>query len=173
MWDYINSWLLQIPTQSDQKCPQAVDLTRYKSWHIYFIISRGVNVIRCLGCMAHIQLFSLKLMCRAAQWSGGEWRRGEKNPSLLCLEVMPFCGFNTRPNHCALVSPAISSNLATLNWILCKGPSVLWERRTLFSVQRVYSGAVVFWITPGLTSQTGTAGVTFHFLLATGKRSIP
>lgn len=86
---------------------------------------------------------------------------------------MPFCGFNTLPNHRALVSPEISSNLATLNWILCKGLSVFWERHTLFSAQRAYSGAVVFWIVPGLTSQTGTAGVTFHFLLAMGKRSIP
>lgn len=86
---------------------------------------------------------------------------------------MPFCGFNTQPNRCALVSPAISSNLPTLNWILCKGSSVLWERHTLFRVQRVYSGAVVFWIAPGFTSQTGTVEVTFHFLLAMGKRSIP
>lgn len=86
---------------------------------------------------------------------------------------MPFCGLNTWPRHCALVSAAISSNLATLNWILCKGPSVLWERHTLFSEQRAFSGALVFWIAPGLTSQTGTAGLTFHFLLATGKRSIP
>ncbi len=81
--------------------------------------------------------------------------------------------FNTLPNHCALVSPAISSNLATLNWILCKDPSVLWGRHTLFSAQRAFSDAVVFWMTPGLTLQTGTAGVTFHFLLAMGKRSIP
>lgn len=32
---------------------------------------------------------------------------------------------------------------------------------------------MVFWIAPRLTSRTRTAGVTFHFLLATGKRSIP
>lgn len=82
---------------------------------------------------------------------------------------MPFSGFNT----CALVSPAISSNLLALNWSLCIGPSVLWERHTLFSPQRGYSGAGVFWIAPHLTSRTRTAGVTFHLLLATGKRSIP
>lgn len=113
-------------------------------------------------------LFSLRVRCCTAQC-----REGRKLYSLSCLEVMPFCGFNTQPNLCALVSPAISSNLATLNWILCKGPSVLWERHTLFSGQRAYSGAVAFWRAPGLTSQMGTAGVTFHFLLAMGKRSIP
>lgn len=86
---------------------------------------------------------------------------------------MPFCGFNTWPSYCALVSPAISSNLVTLDWILCMGPSVLWERHTLFSQQRGYSGVVAFWIAPHLTSPTRTAGVTFHFLLAAGKRSIP
>lgn len=126
--------------------------------------------MQCAAWVARhtIRLFNLKLMCCAAQC------REEKNPTnLLCLEVMPFCGFNTWPSHCALVSPVISSNLATLNWILCKGPSVLWERHTLFREQRAFSGAVVFWIAPGLTSQTGTTGVTFHFLLATGKRSIP
>lgn len=96
-----------------------------------------------------------------------------KTPNLLCLEMMPFCGFNTWPSYCALVSPAISSNLVTLNWILCMGPSVLWERHTLFSQQRGYSGVVAFWIALHLTSPTRTAGVTFHFLLATGKRSIP
>lgn len=99
-------------------------------------------------------------------------REEKNNTSLLCLEVMPFSGFNTRPSHCALVSPAISSNLVTLNWILCKGPSVLWERHTLFNKQRAYSGAVVFWRAPGLTSLTGAAEVTFHFLLAAGKRSV-
>ena len=88
------------------------------------------------------------------------------------LEVMPLCGFNT-PSHCALVAPAIPSNLATLDWILSKGPSVLWERRARVRAQRGYSGAVVFWTAPGLSSQTGTEGVTFHLLLATGKRSIP
>lgn len=86
---------------------------------------------------------------------------------------MPFCGFNTWPSYCALVSPAISSNLVTLKWILCMGPSVLWERHTLFSQQRGYSGVVAFWIALHLTSPTRTAGVTFHFLLAAGKRSIP
>lgn len=59
------------------------------------------------------------------------------------LEMMPFCGFNTSLNCRALVSPAISSNLVTLNWILCIGPGVLWERRTLFSEQRVHSGHLV------------------------------
>lgn len=119
--------------------------------------------------MVHMLFFSLEVRCCAAQCRDEK----KKLSSLSCLGVMPFCGFNTLPNHCALVSGAISSNLATLNWILCKGPSVLWERHTLFRGQRAYSGAVAFWIAPGLTSQTGTAGVTFHFLLAMGKRSIP
>lgn len=44
--------------------------------------------------------------------------------SLSGLEAIPICGLNTRPNHRALVSPAISSNLATLDWILRTGPSV-------------------------------------------------
>lgn len=89
---------------------------------------------------------------------------------LLCLEVMPFCGFNTRR---AFVSPAISSNLATPNWIQCKSHSVLWERHPLFSGQRGYSGTVAFWIAPGFTSRTGIVGLTFHFLLVMGKRSVP
>lgn len=113
--------------------------------------------------MGNVQLFkAVKFMCCTV--------KKKQKTGLLCLEVMPFCGFNTQPSHCALVSPVISSNLATLNWISCKGPSVLWERHTLFSQQRAYSGAVVFWIAPGITSQMGTAGVTFHFLLATGKK---
>lgn len=139
----------------------------YMCCDIGFLILGGVNAICWLSCSVRMRLLSPKVRHNAE-------RRGKnKSFRLSCLEVMPFCGFNTRPKHCALVSPAISSNLATLNWILCKGPSVLWERHTLFSGQRAYSGAVVFWIAPGLTSQTGTVGVTFHFLLAMGKRSIP
>lgn len=34
-------------------------------------------------------------------------------------------GFNIWPNRCALVSPAISSSLATLSWICAKSPCVL------------------------------------------------
>lgn len=60
---------------------------------------------------------------------------------LLCLYMVPFCGFNTQPHHCALVSPVIPSNLATLNWILCLSSSVLWERLSLFNTQKTYSGA--------------------------------
>lgn len=76
----------------------------------------------------------------------GYCKRKEKKKQLClvshaCLEVVPFCGFNTQPHHCALVSAAIPSNLATLYWILCKVPSVLWERHSLFNTQRAYSGA--------------------------------
>lgn len=70
---------------------------------------------------SHTRLLpEVKVLCNTMK-KGGKTRLSH----LSCLEVMPFCGFNTRPKRCALVSPAISSNLATLNWILCTGPSVL------------------------------------------------
>lgn len=110
-----------------------------------------------------------KLLCTIVQ-------RGEKNPSLShlsCLEVMPFCGFNTQPNHCALVSPAISSNLATLNWIFVQRPQCVM--RKTYPAQRTkglfrYS-CILDSSGPHLTNRDCRG--TFHFLLAMGKRSIP
>lgn len=108
----------------------------------------------CIG-WTHTQITSCAVISQLLK-SEATSSKGTK-----CLEVLPYLSCSTRPNRCALVSPAISSNPATSTVFLVKPQSVMRKTYPIRG-QRAHSGARLLWKQGNISLSP-----------ATRKRSVP